>query len=256
MKALLDGDILAYRCAASCEPTSKKQFLEDEQVALWRLEKLMQDVIHDTSADSFECWLTGSNNFRKHVYPEYKANRKDMKNPVHLAMCKEYLIEHWDAKISDGCEADDMLGIGQTNTNNEFHQTRLMDTPDPESVIVSIDKDLLQVPGQHYNFVKQEFIEVDEHDGWVRFFTQMILGDRSDNVPGFDGTGRTSVPQFLATDIAELKNLSPEDMFAHVYRMYDDKTQFEINYKLLWVWRQENDPLDFLKQQLGQVLKS
>ena len=240
MIALIDGDIIAYRCAASCEPTKNKPQLESRDDAINRLERLMQDVVHDTLASSYRCFLGGSNNFRKSIAPTYKANRTTV-IPTWLTDCKQYLVEHWNAELADNCEADDLLGITQTELASD------------ESIICSIDKDLLQVPGWHYNFVKLEQQKVTEHQGWVNFFTQMILGDKSDNVMGYDGKARPVPPQFLIPKLTDLKHLEPEDMFVHVWDMYTDKEQFKTNYKLLWIWRQIDDQHEFLKQQLERV---
>lgn len=239
MIALIDGDIVAYRCAASCEPTKTKPNLEPVEEAILRVESLMQDIIHDTASDSFRCFLGGTNNFRKQIDPQYKATRTSPP-PTWLADCKQYLVEHWNAELADNCEADDMLGVYVSSN----------------SIICSIDKDLLQIPAQHYNFVKKEKVTVTKHQGWVNFFTQMILGDRSDNVMGFDGKARGNPPpQFLIPVLKDLELMSPEEMFFKVWTMYEDKDHFNNNYKLLWIWRELDDPHDFLKQQLFRVQK-
>lgn len=248
----MDGDIIAYRCAASCEPTKNKPQLESRDDAINRLENLMQDVVHDTLADKYRCFLGGSNNFRKKIAETYKATRTTPP-PTYLADCKQYLVEHWSAELADNCEADDLLGIAQTNANNWVAEQRKTKPVLENTIICSIDKDLLQIPGWHYNFVKLEQQRVTEHQGWVNFFTQMILGDKSDNVMGYDGKARPVPPQFLIPKLTDLKHLEPEDMFVHVWDMYDDKEQFKTNYKLLWIWRQPDDQHDFLKQQLERV---
>ena len=63
-----------------------------------------------------------------------------------------------------------------------------MDTKEP-CVIVSLDKDLKQVPGLHYNFVKKEFDTVTPQQGLINFYTQFLVGDTSDNIRGCTGIG-------------------------------------------------------------------
>ncbi len=175
--ALIDADIIAYRCSASCQ----KQGLtvEGPDVALQRVDDLIHRIIHETGAEHYYPFLTGSNNFRYNYYPEYKANRKDSKKPEWLEDCRMYLVTKWHAEVSDGCEADDLMSIEQTKNPNE-------------TIICTIDKDLLQVPGRHYNFVKSEFKTISPIEGRFNFYWQFIMGDVSDNILGFDCKARNS----------------------------------------------------------------
>lgn len=212
MEALIDGDILGFRCAASAEE-------EPEEVALLRLDRLVQEVLYVTSSDSYKIFLTGSDNFRKEIYPEYKANRKDKEPPKHLQACREYLVKQWNAKITDGCEADDMLGVEQTDN----------------TVIVSIDKDLLQIEGKHYNFVKQEWYDVSEMGGIRHFYEQLLKGDRTDNVPGIAGIGEKKAQRLLEGCNTE------EEMYEVCREQYQDDDLMMVYGKCLWIWRYEGD---------------
>lgn len=222
--ALCDGDIIAYRCAASC--LSKGQLVEPVEVAQVRVNELMYRIVQETGATSYEVYIGGEGNFRYDIYPEYKANRKDTAKPPWLEPCREQLLVEWNAKIINGMETDDMLGIRQTELEGE-------------SIIASIDKDLLMIPGQHYNFVKQEFYNVSEIDGIRHFWFQMIMGDRVDNIPGYDGIMRQTVPKFLQPKINTLLELTKEEeMEALVKEMYAEngkEEQFNINKKLIWI---------------------
>lgn len=202
MIATIDGDIVAYRCAASANN-------DPLEIALLRTEQLMQSILDETNSDSYHCFLTGQENFRKIVYPDYKANRKDMPVPVHLAACKEYLESTWNAKKEKHLEADDLLSMYQSD----------------DTILCSIDKDLLQVPGKHYNFVKKEFLEVGELSGKIQYWTQMLVGDKSDNVLGYDGVSRNTIPKFINKIVDE--NLDTLD--ETVLSLYNDKYSFLIN---------------------------
>jgi hypothetical protein len=91
------------------------------------------------------------------------------------------MLEVHRAEVAFGMEADDLLGINQTK----------------DTIICTIDKDLRQVPGQHYNFVKDEIFTVSVQQGLLWFYTQMLTGDASDNVSGIRGIGIKKATFFL-----------------------------------------------------------
>jgi hypothetical protein len=224
--ALVDGDIVAYRCSASAEK-------DGEEISLLRCDRLLKDIISVTDADEVAIYISGTSNFRYDVYPEYKANRKDLKRPVHLPRTREYLLLEWGAIITDGYEADDALGI---------EQTRRMGS----SVLCTIDKDLRQVPGSHYNFVTGEFSDIDEVEGWRNFYRQLVLGDRGDNIPGFDGKMRLKFPQKFRDIQDRLGRSSTVAEMSHAVRdcyikVGSTEETLIRNGKLLYIWREEND---------------
>ena len=112
---------------------------------------MIQDILADTGATSYSVYLTGSGNFRRDIAPSYKANRPD-ERPTHWQAVREFLVTQHKAIICNGYEADDEMGIQQ-------------DKEGGTTVICSIDKDLLQIPGKHYNFVKKVFQEVTPDQG-------------------------------------------------------------------------------------------
>ena len=229
MIALIDGDIVCYRAAASCEPTLHKAEREAKEVALARADDVIRRILHDTNSQQYRIFIGGSENFRYEIYPEYKGNRKDLAKPMWLQDVRESLVVNYNAIITDGIEADDAMGIEQTW--------------EPDTIICSIDKDLLQVPGWHYNFVKQERIYTTPLDGLKRFYQQLIQGDQSDNIPGYDGKMRPKVPKFLQPKVDELWSLDNEqDMYDLVLAMYDnDAGRLLRNGRLLWILRKEGE---------------
>ena len=217
MQALIDADIVAYRCSASAEG-------DLEEVALMRVQRLMEEILYTTKASSYRAFLSGDNNFRYQVFPNYKANRKDVVKPEHLKACQDYLITEWKAEIIDGCEADDALGMNQTG----------------DTVICSIDKDLLQIPGNHYNFVKQEWRTISEEEGRHNFYMQLLTGDATDGISGIKGVGPKTAAKYLEGCETE------EDYLETVCKLYNNDTQLDQFAKCLWVWRHEGDIWDKL----------
>ena len=219
---LVDADIVAYRCAAASAN-------DTEAIACWQVSEMMNRILHETNALSYKSFLSGSGNFRYGIYPDYKANRRDLPKPVHLQAVREHLVKAWNSSVTDGIEADDAMGIAQYS---------LLD----ETCIASIDKDMLMIPGHHYNFVKQEFTHVSPLEGLRNFYKQLIMGDRSDNIPGYDGKMRVKVPQFLQPDMEYIDSYMNEwEMFCHVRDMYNNDEKLLLSGQCLWIQRREGD---------------
>lgn len=219
---LVDADIVAFRCAASANN-------DESFVALSRVDELMHRILHETNAYDFSAYLTGSGNFRYKVLPTYKANRTDKPRPVWLQECREHLVKEWKASVSDGCEADDLIAIEASRAPENY-------------IMASIDKDFLQIPGTHFNFVKGEFTNISPREGMFNFYWQLIMGDKSDNVFGYDGVARLKVPKFLESLYEEMYGMTTEqELFARVYQQYVDKTTLLPNGACLWLQRTEGD---------------
>lgn len=241
--ANVDGDLVAYPCAASCG--------EDDplDVALFRCDKLMREILEASDCEEYNIYLSTQSNFRKIINPEYKANRKDMEPPQWLQQCKEYLITEWKAIVKEYYEADDLLGINQQD----------------DTVLCSFDKDLLMIPGKHFNWKKQQYGDstlVGYYEGLQHFYAQMLIGDKTDNVIGITGIGPVKANKALDQCDNE------QEMFDYVYEKYDEPRRFLINGCCLWICRNEgetwahhlkNSGLTLqkeLKQELDQLLES
>ena len=210
MELLIDADIVAYRAAASAEN-------EEEGIALARMHDIMHGILSSLQHTGYRCYLSGGGNFRKVLYPEYKANRVQPK-PKWLHKCREHLVISYNAVIVDGIEADDAIGMNMG----------------PETVCVSIDKDLRQLPGWHYNFVKGQLDEVNEYDAEYNFYAQFLIGDRSDNIFGVQGIGEKKAEKILY-------GMDVGDMFSKVRELYNNDARFLLNGQLLHVFRKKDD---------------
>lgn len=211
MEALLDGDIFAFRVACTTEN-------DNEAIAVYRVNEMIENTLAEVEATEYKLFLTSPDNFRKQIYPEYKANRTATK-PKHLQFLRDYLVESWQGTVATGMEADDYLGIHQNES----------------SIICSIDKDLLQVPGKHYNIVKKEFYEIDEETGFRNFYTQLLTGDTSDNIKGIAGIGPVKAKKALAEATNEY------EMFCIVRDMYQNDEWLIMNGQCLWILRSMED---------------
>lgn len=203
---------MAFRCAASCEPTRKKEYLEPLSDSITRAEHLMEKIQEAFPRHTLQTYLSGSSNFRKRIYPEYKAHRTKPP-PTWLMDTQTYLITNWGAEVCDGYEADDALGIAAT----EHH-----------AVIATIDKDLLQVPGVHYNLVRETLQTVDANEADLNFWCLMLEGDVADNIIGVHGIGKVKAKKYLEHET---------DRSSIVMDLYDDYARYAMNYNLIRVIR-------------------
>lgn len=221
MIALIDMDLVCFRCAASAEN-------EEFWVVQHRMNELFDNILAKTNATEFKAFLTGEDNFRKEIYPQYKANRTQPK-PVHLEAARYYAIKEMNAEAEHGLEADDLLGINQTE----------------DTIICSLDKDLLQIPGKHFRweistkqYVKPEqFIDQTEIEGLRHFYEQCIKGDTSDNIKGIAKMGEVKARQALQHCTTE------QEMFDTVRNLYNNDKEFLLNARCLWILR--SDRQDF-----------
>jgi hypothetical protein len=109
-----------------------------------------------------------------------------------------------------------------------------------ETIICTIDKDLLQIPGRHYNFVKSEFKTISPVEGVFNFYWQCIMGDTSDNILGFDGIARQVIPRKLESTLSDMQELASDELnlFDYVRALYNDDERFLMNGICLWMQRE------------------
>ena len=216
---LIDGDIIGYRIGFSTEE-------ENEKIVISRVATFVETMLwEDLEAETYQGYLTGKDNFRNEIAitAPYKGNRSAPK-PKHLQLIRDYLVSAWDFKISVGQEADDEIAIEHTARNYE-------------SIIASIDKDFLQLRGNHWNFVKKEMTFVTDEEALLNFYRQVLTGDRVDNIIGLKGIGPVKADKILA------HCESAADMYLACVEAYGGSTERVIeNARLLWL-RREADQL-------------
>jgi DNA polymerase-1 len=209
-KLLIDGDIVCYR--ACCGPDS----WSDPEVGINSVLDTLSNVFEETTVYDHEIYFSGENNFRKKIYPEYKANRRNMERPPSLLLVKQHFI-HYADQVADELEADDLLGLNQTE----------------DTCIVSIDKDMLTIPGWHYNFVKKEYTYISPYFSRYLFYTQLLTGDPSDNVKGAKGIGAKKAEKILG-DLTE-----ENEMVLACLDYFGSYEEMKLNADCLWIQRAE-----------------
>lgn len=287
---LYDGDLLVYRAGFAAEKriytvlggpkgvafSSAKQVKEyckhegidpknitytrdPEPVenAIANVDKLMNSVRRDLShrymVDRDDVtsivFLTGcgdKSNFRENIAHTYKANRAPEAKPTHYQDLRVHLTSNYATVITQGAETDDYLCQAARDVEAK--------DPDTEAIIVTIDKDLLSVPGKHYNFVTKTLLEIDIATANYNFFCQTLIGDRADNIEGVRGLGPAKAEKLLAP----LK-FSAEKMAITCLLQYNKQwgagylDKWNTNCQLLWIWREIPDMCPYLFSSEAEV---
>lgn len=169
-----------------------------------------------------EVYLSGKQNFRNKIATipgsfktdgtpctGYKANRADNHRPYWYQRIRDYLVEVWDAKIIEGIEADDALAIEQWQ----------QDEYDPQTIIATIDKDLQNVPGWHYNVYHQRDTLITYAKAQEHFYRQCLTGDPTDNIPGCYRVGKAKAEAVVQEGMTE------QEMYDAVLAVYEENVQ-------------------------------
>lgn len=184
---LIDGDIIAYKAAASAEVATNwgngqwtlHSFEPDVEVRVEdQIHKLLEAPVQDCVIA-----FTDKKNFRKDVAPYYKANRKDTRKPMLLDYAKKYMSLQYNTIMYRNLEADDVLGI--------------LGTKNRDTIIWSEDKDLLTIPAKHW--INGEVVEITEAEANYQFLYQTLIGDSTDNYKGCPSIGPKTANKILSS---------------------------------------------------------
>jgi hypothetical protein len=163
-------------------------------------------------------FFSKGNTFRHRiaVTRPYKGNRKVEHRPTYEDEIRKYMMEKWDCEVAEDQEADDLLAINQTKYGPE------------ESIIISLDKDLDQVPGLKYNWLHDIHYSIDEKKADYNLCMQILTGDSTDNIPGIPGMG----PGKAAKALHGMED-SYQHMMEEVARQYQIKSGKEDWYEYM-----------------------
>jgi len=198
----VDADIVAYRCSAVCEESTVTTLFET-------LDEFLYNIARATKITKMTLFLSDKTNFRYTLaktkpYKENRTRCKKLKGtfcikgfptspecskgntdlvcyeciidrPKHLPIANSYLKEMYNGLIIDNYEADDAIASYMTQHKGVAH--------------AGIDKDIRQIQGWHYNFVKRIWEYTSEDESKLKLYRQICMGDTSDNIPGLPGIG-------------------------------------------------------------------
>ena len=178
--ALIDGDIIAYKAAFVSTDTFEDQEIFDPAAVKANVDLMVKEWSQLAKAGATIVCLSDDTHryFRHDVYPDYKGNREDRERPKALSTAYDCLKENYKTVQYDGLEADDVMGVLAGST----------ELTDP--VMVSIDKDLMTVPGKLLNPNKmRRAVRITKPAADRMMLIQALQGDRTDNYFGVEGIG-------------------------------------------------------------------
>ena len=235
-KILIDSDFCLWRVLPN-----KKQTPEEIEKYGDYSQRTFEDIcngldwfINDkillpTSATEYIGFLGGYGNFRKEIAPTtYKANRIDMELPKWFSEAKEYLVDKWKFIQVDGIEAEDAVGICLTKY--------------PDAIIVRVDHDLDQLPGLHYNPIKEVFTEISRENAEYNQWKQCLTGCTSDQVKGIPGVGEVKAAKIFDEQVsayADKYKYIVLRAYCGYFGEYQGIIEFAKNYQLLKILREK-----------------
>ena len=200
MLILIDADMYVYHSCAACETeidwgndlwTLHVDFNEAKAHFIDKLHHDMEVAFQKLDfAGTFDVIFCFSDkkNFRKKIYPLYKANRTQRK-PVAYSAMVEWVKDNYKWEQYEYLEADDVIGIIATTPENKDN-----------CIILSGDKDMKSIPAHFYNFSTGEFTTSHKATANRWFYMQTLVGDTTDNYGGCPKIGKVTAEKILNAD--------------------------------------------------------
>ena len=182
----------------------------------------------------YQGFLSGKGNFRNEIAVTlpYKGNRDPKHKPKWYKEIREYLVDQWQAKIVDGIEADDALTIEFTKNSKC-------------GIISSTDKDFLQIPNlRMYNWKSKKHVFVNTLEALRNFYTQVLTGDRTDNIGGVKGIGKVKAHNLLKDATSEAQMIAICKIQYKIKFGNDSERLLQENAELLYLLRAIDDKYD------------
>jgi len=193
---------------------------------------ILRDISEVTFASEMLMAIKSPVNYRDDIYSDYKGKRNTWRihNPL-IDIVRRKCVERGFAIEAYGKEADDYIRIWAEES--KFYKKPY--------VIASIDKDLLCIPGKHWNIKKEVFMEMSEYDAMIHYYAQLLQGDSTDNIPGLKNVGPVKALKALEGCVNE-RHCQEVVVSMYIEKHGDDWKQYLLaNGKLIHIQKAEND---------------
>jgi 5'-3' exonuclease len=237
--AIIDGDVLLYQSMWGCVTIEEGQE---------KFKEVFDDAMESMFATDYVMALGGPDNFRLDIFPDYKGNRKKVKDsrPSWFGDLKSWIIDNYPGSIlSDNCEADDMVRVWATqckDSNLDF-------------IVCSVDKDLNCIVGPHYNPRTRQILNISDNYAERFYWEQILTGDSTDNIPGIYRCGPVKAKKILENAFTR------KELQSAVCVAYKDSYQEHgyshliSNSRLIHIWRYIDDYFKITREFYDDAIK-
>lgn len=232
--ALIDGDIVLFSVCSDKKQTQDEMILFGiqsertlEQVKE-ELDRYLFNIITESGCMYYIGFLSkGSFRYEIATLKPYKGNRVGRELPRFYKECRDYLIDKWKFIQEPGYEADDLLGI---------YQNKIVGY---DTIVLSVDKDLKQIEGRHYNFRTKEFSEVNKEQGDYKLYKQMLTGDTVDNIKFLGGVGDKTADKILSKSLDGNHLYTVLDEYITVFGLRQGINYFTECFNLIYILKDD-----------------
>jgi DNA polymerase-1 len=203
MILLIDADILLYKFAFRNEEHYEwnggvTSTLVDAGQAYMDADAFIDSLMDDLKAEGHFLCFSHPQNFRYTVLPTYKHNRVNLEKPQLYDALKDYLLSSHPYKMKQMLEADDVMGI-----LGSMHPKKYC--------VCSLDKDLMCIPGTHFNWnkMKKPTIVTEAYADYF-FAYQTLIGDSTDGYTGCPKIGPKKAEKLLAPIFEDIVGDHPD----------------------------------------------
>lgn len=206
--AYIDADILCYQAVLGMDDEFDGGVVIAPQHAAEKFDELVENWLkHMPPVKKVILCLTGDENYRYDIDPNYKGQRTDVGKPPNLKPLRRLLMKRDNVLLTEGIEADDIIGMACSE--------------DPKGrIAVSLDKDFKTVPCLLYRpcFRKSKSegpTLISEDDANLFWMRQTLIGDTVDNIKGLYKCGPVKAEKVLP------KKAPLEELWSAVVRQYE-----------------------------------
>jgi hypothetical protein len=172
----VDADIVCFRVAPMYETSSVEELHRG-------IDEFIYNIARNAEVNRMVFFLSDSSNFRYQIAKTvpYKHNRYDKNGnpkrpkPIMLPDAREYILSKYKGFIYPNHEADDCISSFMSLNEKVAH--------------AGIDKDIKQIEGWHFDFVKNIWEYTSEEMSILLLWRQVCSGDTGDGIPGLPGIG-------------------------------------------------------------------
>lgn len=162
----------------------------EPRFAFQTIKQKIENIVAVSGCKDYRVCIQGEGNFRKFYksdFVDYKGQRAV--KPLLFQECFEYMEKKYKDKcvVSKGIETDDFVNIAAWQEYIKAKKARNKDKA--EIIVAYVDKDITS-NGRgwylNYNKLEEGIFWNNEFDQYKAFWTQVLVGDQADNIPGLE----------------------------------------------------------------------